>query len=60
MVYEHTQHIQTDFLASPELCQKGSPECSRDGMFKFEAAEAAEIQREAVVVSRGGDGHFGS
>lgn len=38
-------------IVFPRVVKKDSPECGRDGMFELEAAEAAEIQREAVVVA---------
>lgn len=37
-----------------------SPERSSDGVSQAEVPQAAEVQREAVVVGGGGDGHFGS
>lgn len=37
-----------------------SPECSSDGVCQPEASQAAEVQREAVVMGGGGDWHFGS
>lgn len=37
-----------------------SPECDSDGVREAQVSQAAEVQREAVVMGGGGDGHFGS